>query len=150
PRLHAHGVGARELYVAFGVFELLDIDIDFVARIDRNMLAVLELANGDDAFRFETDVDDDVLVGYLDDATFDDLTLADLTPVRLFVLGENLSEILHAEFTVSFRGFGGKFHRQFANSGGACGFWSGGFARRRLCAFGQSDARDFIRFLSFA
>src|SRR5262245_9960447 len=157
PRLHAHGVGARKLHVAFGVFELFDVDVDFIARVDRNLLAVLELADRDDALRFETDVDDDVLVGDLDDAAFDDLALADLAAVRLFVLGENLSEILHAELGVRViaggvdsRGPGVLNERRFENSGGSGGFRSGDFSSRRLCAFSDGEARGLIRFLSFA
>src|SRR5499426_3474137 len=76
PRLHSHGVGARKLHIAFGVFELFDVDVDFIARVDRNLLAVLDLA--------------------------------DLAAVRLFVLGENLSEILHAELAVGVGRVGGR------------------------------------------
>src|SRR4030095_14294114 len=104
----AHAVAAPKLHIACGVFELFDVDVYFIARVDRNLLAVLELADRDDALRFETDVDDDVLVGDLDDAAFDDLALADFAAVRLFVLGENLSEILHAELAVVVGDAGGR------------------------------------------
>src|SRR5574341_982126 len=158
PRLHPHGVGARKLDIPFGVFELLDVNINFIARIDRDLIAVFEFGDRHDAFRFETHINDDNLIGDLDDASFDDLTLTDFAPMRLFVLIEDFAEIFHGQIAISVIAGDLIIDRRVVSGvdgrppsgGGSGGFGYGDFDNHRLCAFGGGDAHSVNDFLSLA
>ena len=74
---HAHEVGLllRKDDRAFLVLEVLEQDFDFIT--DLEIREVLELFEGNAAFRFEADVEHDHVVADLEHVGLDDLALVD-------------------------------------------------------------------------
>src|SRR5690349_20753848 len=76
PDPHEVGLLLREDDRPLLVLEVLEEHLDLVALLER--LRVLELVEGNRAFRLEADVQDDRIIGYAEHLGFDDFTLDDL------------------------------------------------------------------------
>ena len=94
PDQHPLRFFAREDDVAAVVFEALDEDVEFVAGLDRDLAVIAgDLMDGQNAFGFVADVDDDFGAEDLQDTPADDVALG---KVRHFPV-VHVEQLVHAE-----------------------------------------------------
>ena len=80
PDLYFFGLLFGENNVAFHVFGVLEQDIDDITNLYRDVsVRIDELRNGNDAFRFVSDVDNDIRIGDLQNRALHDLAFCEFT-----------------------------------------------------------------------
>jgi hypothetical protein len=92
PRLHAHGVRARQHREAVGGFHALDQDFDFVTGFDGELAVFGKLGGIHNPFRLVAEIDYDAAFAESDDGAAHDFTFFE-SRLLLFELIEELSEV---------------------------------------------------------